>query len=250
MLHMSVPKRAQVAVSSAQATMKSSPELKPDTQLQDAFITCQVSKDDSVKAQQPIAPAFIKPAASEGRPVLNLKPRTLPLQGASVDPVAEMPTSDEPSRERPKLNLKPRSKPTQPAAPAPPAERKPSVFGDALPREMVLTNRGEPDRSANLERTISAPVAAKPRNEGWQSVQGNRKKAASFRSGDQRRSSINAPPRMNDDPFFSDYVPPGRSFSAFVGDYDTMEPIRDVSHAEDTTVMSKRALPIRCDDFF
>uniref|UniRef100_A0A061R608 Uncharacterized protein n=2 Tax=Tetraselmis sp. GSL018 TaxID=582737 RepID=A0A061R608_9CHLO len=201
-------------------------------------------------------PAVVKPNNPNERPVLKLLPRTKSCEeGAAVPPDGEQLQQPLAARhgatagERPRLNLKPRSKPVSEPALADEKDRKPSLFGNALPRELVLDKRG----SSNPTKAPAPPPKEKP-DGGWHMV--HHKKGHGHSTSPQDRDGH--PFRLGtspvDDPFFGDSR---RSFSGILGGVD---PVRRgfgnggfsgglcALQVEESPLM-KRGLPTRSDDF-
>lgn len=218
-------------------------------------------------------PALVPSSAPDQRPVLKIQPRTKPATEVAMPlskPVGIVPKevhdalkelvvgdptapSSPPKMERPRLKLKPRSKPVEEPEIAPPEERKASVFGNALPREVVLNKRGE---SAN-------PVVAtgsRQAGSSWQKVL-HKKGGSGSPPKHYGKVSGPAPRRYSatpmDDPFFGDYLPPSRTLSATISSLELRPPACGsvpVHHScgldQVSSPFMKRALPTRNDDFF
>mmetsp|Transcript_28040 Transcript_28040/g.79268 ORF Transcript_28040/g.79268 Transcript_28040/m.79268 type:complete len:491 (-) Transcript_28040:356-1828(-) len=240
---------------------------------QGAVEQLSISKSSLVelKPDPKAEPALVKPSNPDQRPMLKIQPRSKPVEIVKVSPVAlpagnpeaAVPNNSPPAaspkpvtpggKERPKLNLKPRSKPAGgPANPLVTAEeRKSSVFGSALPREVVLNKRGE---SVSQESPLQPSKSAG--DSGWHTVHHHRKThhAPKPHSGNGPVRRISSSPV--DDPFFCDYSPPNHSLSAVISSFEAKGPAGGFSggpcslQMEDEFPFMKRSLPTRTDGFF
>ena len=223
--------------------------------------SCLVELKSDAKAK----PAMVKPSDPGQRPVLKIQPRSKPLEMETptdkpepAAPHQAMAAPAKPStggvKERPKLNLKPRSKPTGTADPAlAPQERKSSVFGSALPREVVLNNRGE-----SVPQEPSVPKATQG-DSVWHTVhkkKGHHGPNKTLHGHNGRGPVRRASSSPEDDPFFCDYSPPNHSLSQLISSFDSSGNGGGFSggpcslQVEDEFPFMKRSLPTRTDEFF